>query len=91
MTDYEKRAFIAASEQVLCDTLPENYDDENWESKDGKTIDEWIVANAWEPHENWEAKDLWKQIDSVAYALKAFHKSEVRLALDAVPVQVLIP
>ena len=29
MADFEKRAFIAASGQVLTDYLPENYDDED--------------------------------------------------------------
>lgn len=82
MTDYEKRAFIAASGQVLCDTLPEDYDDDNWIGENGETIDEWLVANAWEPFSYWEAEDLWKQIDSVAYTLRAFHESEIKLTKE---------
>lgn len=82
MTDYEKRAFIAASEQVLTETLPDNYDDDGWSGSKGETIDEWVVSHAWEPHENWDAKQLWEQIDSVAYGLRTFHESEVKLALS---------
>ena len=84
MTEYEKRDFIAASGQVLTENLPENYNDENWSSDEHTDIDEWITAHAWEPYENWEAKQLWDQIDSVAYTLKSFHESEVKLALDHV-------
>ena len=78
MTDFEKRAFIAASGQVLTDYLPENYDDDDWVSECGEyeDIDDWVVNHAWEPYEYWEAKQLWEQINSVAYALKDFHKSE---------------
>ena len=81
MTNYEKRAFIAASGQVLTTLLPENYDDENWSSDEYTDIDAWIVAHAWEPFEFWDVKMLWNQIDSVATSLKSFHKNEVSLPL----------
>jgi hypothetical protein len=73
---YERRAFIAASGQVLCNHLPENYDKENWKSENGETIDEWVVSNAWEPFEYWSAEQLWKQISDVSHALKQFHRKE---------------
>lgn len=82
MIDYEKRAFIAASGQVLTEHLPEDYDHDNWEDENGDGIDAWIVAHAWEPFEYWDAEQLWKQIDDVSTALKSFHSSEVKLALS---------
>lgn len=89
MSDFEKRAFIAASGQVLTVSLPENYDDENWSSDEHEDVDDWIVAHAQEPFEHWEAKYLWKQIDSVADTLKEFHKSEVEVALESCKVEVI--
>ena len=82
MTEYEERAFIAASGQVLTNLLPDNYNDENWTGSEGESIDEWIVAHAWEPFEYWEAKQLWSQISDVATALKSFHKSELEFSLE---------
>ena len=82
MTDFERRAFMFASGQVLTADLPENFDDEDWSNDEHDDIDAWIVNHAWEPYEYWEAKQLWEQIDSVAYTLKSFHESEVKLALD---------
>lgn len=82
MTDYEKRAFIAASGQVLTDHLPEDYDDPDWEDDDGEGIDTWVVAHAREPYEYWNAEQIWKQIDSVASSLKSFHESEANLTLS---------
>ena len=84
MTDYEKRAFILASGQVLTEHLPENYEDIDWSNEDYEDIDEWVVKHAWEPYQYWDAKQLWEQIDSVAYTLKAFHNSEVDLLIDLV-------
>jgi hypothetical protein len=82
MTDYEKRAFIAASGQVLTNILPENYGDENWLGDDGETIDEWVVQNAWEPFQHYSADQLWEQIDDVAWALTHFHLNEVKFKLS---------
>jgi hypothetical protein len=82
MNEYEKRLFMAASDQVLTATLPENYDDENWSSDEYEDIDAWIVNHAWEPFENWDASQLWKQIDDLAYSLKDFHENEIKLALE---------
>lgn len=82
MTDYEKRAFIAASGQVLAAYLPDDYDDEDWSSDEFEDIDDWIVNHTLEPYEYCSAKQLWEQINYVAYALKDFHKSEVKLMLN---------
>ena len=77
--DYDKRAFRAAAGQVLCDFLPENYDDPNFvDEESGGDIDAWLEANAWEPFQYWSAKQLWQQIDSVASTLKSFHATEVK-------------
>ena len=45
-------------------------------------VREWIVDNAWEPYQYYEAKDLWEMIDSVATALKDFHRQEVHKPLE---------
>jgi len=82
MIGHEKRAFIFASGLVLTDHIPENYDIDNWEGKDGESIDDWVVSHAWEPFEQWEAEQLWSQISDVAHSLKSFHESEVKLTLD---------
>jgi hypothetical protein len=82
MNEYEKRAFIAASGQVLTIELPENYDDENWSNEEYEDIDDWITQHAWQPFEDWDAKQLWKQISDVADALKSFTKSEIELVLE---------
>lgn len=79
MNDFEKRAFIAASGQVLTEHLPENFDDEDWSNDEFDSIDEWIIRHAWEPFENYSANQLWEQIDSVANTLKDFFESELVL------------
>lgn len=81
MNNYEKRAFIAASGQVLTTLLPANFDDDNWSSSEYEDIDHWITDHAWEPYENWTAEQLWSQISDVAEALKSFHSTEVQLPL----------
>lgn len=82
MIDYEKRAFLAASGQVLTEDLPENYDAEDWSNDDYDDIDDWITQHSWEPYEYWSAEQLWKQIASIAYTIKSFHESEVKLTLN---------
>jgi len=79
MNDYDKRAFIAASGQVLTDILPDDYDDEDWEGENGEGIDEWLINHAWEPFDYWSAEQLWKQINELAYSMKSFHEREVKL------------
>ena len=76
MNDYERRAFIAASGQVLTDHLPDDFDSEEWSHENHAHIDDWLVAHAWEPYEYWSANQLWDQIDSVANSLKSFYLSE---------------
>ena len=77
MTDYEIRTYIAASGQVLCEPLPENFNDDDWHTDEYKDIDEWVVANAWVPYQHWDAEQLWEQISSVANTIDTFHKSEL--------------
>ena len=76
MNDYEKRAFIAASGQVLTKHLPEDFD-----KLDCSALDEWVECHAWEPFENWSANQLLQQIDSVSNTLRTFHASELELVL----------
>ena len=80
--DFEKRAFIAASGQVLTEELPENYCDADWKDEEYDDIDEWVVGHAWEPFQYWDADQLWDQISNVAFALKEFHEKEIKLALE---------
>jgi len=82
MTDYEERAFVAASGQVLIESLPDNFNDDSWTGEEGESIDQWLVAHAWEPFEHWDAKQLWSQISDVATTLKNFHSNEVKLTLS---------
>lgn len=81
-TAYEKRAFIAAAGQVIIEDLPENYDSDDWSHDEYDSIDEWLEGHAWQPYEHWSAKQLWEQIDSVAYTLKQFHKNELKLSKE---------
>ena len=69
--DFETRAMVAASDQVLCKSLPLDFND-----RDEDEMDKFVGENAWEPFENWEAKQLWTQISDVASALTSFHKAE---------------
>lgn len=75
----KKRAIIAASGQVLCEHLPENYDDKYFGKDHYKNINEWVEAHAWQPFEYWPANDLWKHIDSIANTLIEFHEQEAGL------------
>ena len=86
--DYEKRAFIAASEQVLTETLPEDYDAENWVSKEGESIDEWLVSHVWKHYKQRDAEWLWGQIESIACTIKEFHSAEVSLAIQTLGIKV---
>jgi len=89
MDNYSKRAMIAASGQVLTESLPENYDDENWSSDDYEDIDDWVINHVWEPYEQWNISQLWAQIDSVACTIKSFHESEMKYGSCGVAVDVL--
>ena len=75
---------ISENERVFGDRGEYKIDDQNFvlvgnnlriESSQG-------LITARDQLEYWEAKQLWEQIDSVAYTLKSFHESEVKLALD---------
>jgi hypothetical protein len=73
----ERRAQIVASGQVLCEQLPANFYE-----LDEDEMDQFVVENACQLFENWSADSLWRQIDSVAYDLIAFHKAEQRKNTD---------
>jgi hypothetical protein len=70
----ETRSMIAASGQVLCTILPSDFED-----KDDEEMDQFVVDNAWEPFEHWNANQLWSQIRDVANALISFHTDENKL------------
>lgn len=74
-SELEIRSMVAASGQVLCEHLPANFNE-----LDEEDMDDFVVANAWQPFENWDASQLWDQINSVAHDLMAFHKAEQELA-----------
>jgi len=67
----EREAFIAASGQILCEYLPDNYDADDFESDAGE-IDDWVEQHAWEPFVGMTAKQLWKEIDCLAGTLLGF-------------------
>ncbi len=73
--DFETRAMIAASGQVLTKRLPHDFNERNSDE-----MDEFVVEHAWEPYEYWDSKQLWSQINDVATALRDFHKAEVSLS-----------
>ena len=62
--------YIKASGEVLTDYLPEDW--QGWEDED---LNEWVEKHAWEPYEWWSAKQLWKQIASVAHTLMNVYNS----------------
>jgi hypothetical protein len=76
MTDYEKRALIAASGEVLCEHLPENFDDPDWADQNGNDINSWVIQNAWEPFQHCAVGELWDLIEDIARTIKKFHEAE---------------
>ena len=60
----QKQNLIWASGHCLTTHLPENFD--TWTDR---KLNNFLVQHAWEPFEYWPAKNIWEQIDSLAYSV----------------------
>lgn len=71
--DFEQRAMITASTQVLDTILPDNYND-----LDDDEMDNFVVEHVLDIFEGWTSKMIWTKINEVAITIKDFHKSELQ-------------
>ena len=76
-----KDLIMHQSGNFLCECLPDEFDE--W---DEKQFDEFIVQNAWQPFEYWEANDIWENIENAADSLIMFLK-EQGIEVNRWPVQ----
>ena len=61
----QKQNLIWASGHCLTTYLPQDFD--KWTDR---KLDNFLEKHAWEPFEYWPAKNIWEQIDSLAWSVK---------------------
>ena len=75
----ENEALIWASGHFLCEHFPEDFI--NWEEEQ---VDKFILDNVWQPFEGYSAKDVWENIDNLAYDFKQSVNNKLKEVSDEI-------
>jgi len=65
----EIKAFVLASSHILCEQLPSE-----WRDWDDEKLAEFLVANAWQPFEDYEPEALYEIIKDFANTILSFNQ-----------------